>query len=95
MDTRDKRASVLGLGLASLLVLPSPGTLDQGDRQQTTFCYRGILAAAAIVIEGDIITTASSYFGRAVTGQSGVFGRGVTTAVSAFGRTVTTEDTER
>ncbi len=46
VDTRDKRASVLGLGLASLVVLPSPGTLDQGDRQQTACCYRGVLARA-------------------------------------------------
>ena len=42
MNTRDKRASVLGLGLAALLVLPEPGALDQGDRQQLAYCYRGI-----------------------------------------------------
>lgn len=46
MTTRDNRASVLGFGLAALLVLPSPGSLDQGDRQQTAFSYRGILAAS-------------------------------------------------
>lgn len=46
MNTRDKRASVLGLALASLLVLPEPGTLDQGDRQQLASTYRGIAAAA-------------------------------------------------
>lgn len=44
VDTRDKRASVLGLGLAALLVLPEPGTIDQPDRQHVAYSYRGIQA---------------------------------------------------
>jgi hypothetical protein len=44
VDSRDKRASVLGLGLAALVVLPAPGTLDQADRQHVAYCYRGITA---------------------------------------------------
>lgn len=48
IDTRDKRASVLGFGLASLLILPAPGVLDQGDRQQLAYAYRGIQASAPI-----------------------------------------------
>jgi hypothetical protein len=50
VDTRDKRASVLGLGLASLLVLPSPTALDQGDRQQVSYSYRGIAASAPVSV---------------------------------------------
>lgn len=55
MNTRDKRASVLGFGLAALLVLPEPGTLDQGDRQQVAYSYRGILATELVVVEADPI----------------------------------------
>jgi hypothetical protein len=51
IDTRDKRASILGLGLATLLVLPTPGgAIDSGDRQQTTDCYRGVAAAEPITV---------------------------------------------
>lgn len=46
IDTRDKRASVLGFGLAALLVLPEPGTIDQPDRQHVAYSYRGIQAAS-------------------------------------------------
>lgn len=49
VDTRDKRASVLGLALASLLVLPEPGTLDQPDRQHVAYSYRGITAEEIVV----------------------------------------------
>ena len=55
VDTRDRRASVLGLGLAALLVLPAPGALDQGDRQQLAYSYRGISAAALELPDGEII----------------------------------------
>lgn len=45
LDTRDKRASAVGWGLAALLVLPAPdSTVDQGDRQHTAATYRGISA---------------------------------------------------
>ena len=44
VDTRDKRGSVLGFGLAALLVLPAPGAIDQPDRQQVAYAYRGIQA---------------------------------------------------
>lgn len=57
VDTQDKRASVLGLGLAALLVLPAPGTLDQPDRQHVAFSYRGIdTTAIAIDPEPFVIT---------------------------------------
>lgn len=47
VDTQDKRASVIGLGLAALLVLPAPGAIDQPDRQQVAYSYRGIQADVA------------------------------------------------
>ena len=60
LDTRDKRASALGLGLAFLVVLPAPDglALDQGDRQHVAARYRGIEAGAAIVLnicETDVV----------------------------------------
>lgn len=62
-DTRDKRASLLGLGLASLLVLPLPaGSLDLGDRQHLAYLYRGVstassheAVAAVVTVEADEI----------------------------------------
>lgn len=50
LDSRDKRASALGVAVATFaLVLPNPdgAALNQGDRQQVAFCYRGIAASAA------------------------------------------------
>lgn len=42
MDTPNKRASVIGLALASLLILPIPdGGVDRGDRLQLAASYRG------------------------------------------------------
>jgi hypothetical protein len=48
IDTRDKRASCLGIDGPYRFVLPNPdaGAEDQGDRQQVGFKYRGINAAA-------------------------------------------------
>lgn len=46
VDTRNKRASCLGLAFAAALVLPAPdGAIDAADRQQTAYCYAGIAAA--------------------------------------------------
>jgi hypothetical protein len=44
ITTRDKRASVMGSGVDALIVLPQPGTHEQGDRQQVSALYRGVLA---------------------------------------------------
>lgn len=47
IDTRDKRASVIGFSRPSGMTLPNPdGGLNQGDRQQVAYSYRGIAAAA-------------------------------------------------
>lgn len=45
IDSRDKRASVIGHGLASLTVWPNPdGTLNAADRLHMAWLYRGIAA---------------------------------------------------
>lgn len=95
MNTRDKRASVLGFGLAALLVLPEPGTLDQGDRQQTAYSYRGVLAGAAVIITGDEVTTENAIFRRTVTSALAVYRRNATAEDSIYRRAVTAADTER
>lgn len=49
MNTRDRRASALGCGLAFLVSLPLPdAALNQGDRQHAVALYRGILAGAPV-----------------------------------------------
>ena len=50
VDTRDKRASALGVGLASLRPLPGPNnSIDAGDRSQVAVSYR-ISSAAMLVL---------------------------------------------
>ena len=64
LDSRDKRASALGVAVATFaLVLPNPdgATLDQGDRQQVSFCYRGILAAAPGADEPYVVSALAMY----------------------------------
>lgn len=55
VDTQDKRASVLGFGLAFTLVLPAPGTIDQPDRQHVAYSYRGIEAEQPSLLPDNII----------------------------------------
>lgn len=52
LDSRDRRASALACGLAFLAILPAPDglALDQGDRQQTACCYRGIAAGPPVLV---------------------------------------------
>lgn len=59
VDSRDKRASVLGFGLAALLVLPEPGTIDQPDRQHLAYSYRGIEASELNIIISTLDLSAS------------------------------------
>ena len=57
IDTRDKRGSVIGLGLVSVLPLAN-SDIDQADRQQTVHMYSGILAdAPVIVVPGSILVS--------------------------------------
>lgn len=49
MNTRNKRASALGIGLAALVVLPAPDSaITISDRQQTAFSYAGISTAIVV-----------------------------------------------
>lgn len=51
LDTRNKRASAIGIGLALRLVLPSPdGAVGGPDRQQVAYSYAGISAAELAVL---------------------------------------------
>ena len=53
LDSQNKRASALGVAVATFaLVLPNPdgAALNQGDRQQVAFAYRGIAASAAAAL---------------------------------------------
>lgn len=51
VDTREKRASVIGLGRAGRVVLPVPdATVGQADRAQTSWCYAGISAALVFLV---------------------------------------------
>lgn len=46
VDTRNRRASVLGFALAALAILPAPdATIDAADQQQLAYSYPGILVA--------------------------------------------------
>jgi hypothetical protein len=49
LDTRDKRASAINVGLP-WRILPNPDglALDQGDRQQVAYIYRGIDAGQTV-----------------------------------------------
>lgn len=52
VDTRNKRASAIGIGLALRLVLPAPdASVDQPDRQQVSYSYAGISAQALSVLD--------------------------------------------
>lgn len=66
LDSRNRRASALGIGLAALVVLPAPdGTITQADRQHVAFCYAGIEAGALFsydFVEFDDVTLAVAYF---------------------------------
>jgi hypothetical protein len=56
VDTRSKRASVLGIGLAAALTLPlSDGTVGQADRAHVALCYAGITAQQIGAVEANII----------------------------------------
>lgn len=73
IDTRDKRASALGIVLSVALTLPAAdGALDQGDRQQVAFNYRGILAAAAVpIVPVTVFLEGGFGFTQAIVGADG------------------------
>jgi hypothetical protein len=56
VDTRSKRASVLGIGLTAALTLPlADGAMDQADRQHVAFAYAGISAEVAIIASDVVV----------------------------------------
>jgi hypothetical protein len=59
MDTRNKRASALGIALAFRIVFPNPdGSLAaSADRQQSAYCYAGIDAASITSFDAFCDTT--------------------------------------
>lgn len=76
IDTRDKRASILGLVAGITLVLPNPDAAaeTQGDRQQLAFSYPGILAGATVGPAyglDDLTTMVSLYFADTLYAQAG------------------------
>lgn len=48
IDTRSKRASVLGVAIIALTLPLSDGSVDQPDRQHVAFSYAGIAAGAVV-----------------------------------------------
>lgn len=70
LDSRDKRASSIGEGLASLTEWPAPdGTPDAPDRLHLAGYYRGITAEEDVVpdFEGRPTATAAVFGGRFAT----------------------------
>jgi hypothetical protein len=69
LDSRNKRGSALGIGLAALVVLPAPdGAIAQADRQQAAYSYAGIAAGALFTynfVEFDDVTVKAAYFDNA------------------------------
>ena len=49
VDTRDKRASSINMGVVTVLPLAN-NDIDQADRQHTANTYRGILAGIIIPV---------------------------------------------
>jgi hypothetical protein len=61
VDTRSKRASVLGIGLAAALTLPLvDGTVGQADRQHVAFAYAGIAAEVVDAATPDVFVVVGS-----------------------------------
>jgi hypothetical protein len=58
VNTRSKRSSAIGIGLAALVILPAPdGAVAQADRQQVTAAYSGI--AAGVLESYETVTLTS------------------------------------
>lgn len=66
VDTRNKRASVIGVAMATALTLPlSDGAVAQADRQHVALCYAGIEAGALVIVtaSADVIVKARTDVG--------------------------------
>lgn len=63
VDTRNKRASILGLTLSALVILPTPdGTIAATARLMVAACYAGIAASPAVAAAaiGELTTDGAS-----------------------------------
>lgn len=89
VDTRNKRASVIGLAFSVLLTLPAPdATVHDVDRPHLAYSYSGLTAEAPVVGPPDIVN-ATVTFRRNVAGTA-TFARTVQTTMHVRG-TVETE----
>src|SRR3990167_6218300 len=65
VDTRSRRACVLGVANPIILTLPEPaGAISQAERQHVAFCYSGILSevvAGFTVSAGEMNETLRDY----------------------------------
>lgn len=60
LDTRNKRASAIGLAFTALSVLPAPdAAVSQADRQHVAYCYAGISVGQLIVYEFVVFSDAT------------------------------------
>lgn len=94
VDTQDKRASVLGLGLAALLVLPSPGAIDQPDRQHVAYSYRGITAAVAVVLDPVALPTNTASYQTVMTAATASYQGTMTAATASYSAALETDIAE-
>lgn len=63
LDTRNKRAAAIGMGLASLRVLPAPdNVVATADRRQLAFCYPGLGTGATVLTS--LMGMAMAFFTR-------------------------------
>lgn len=64
IDTANKRGSSIGAFAPWRVVWPEPdAAIDQGDRQQTSWSYRGISASSVVTVYGPL-TIAAYEFGE-------------------------------
>jgi hypothetical protein len=70
VDTRSRRASCLGIGLAAALTLPlSDGAVTQPDRQHVAFAYPGIAASTVDAAQAYITVRVGELTGTVRVGE--------------------------
>lgn len=60
VDTASKRASALGIGMATVALIIPSGVIGQAERQTIAHCYSGILADFPVIDTPDCITELQS-----------------------------------
>lgn len=88
INTRNKRASAIGLAFTALSILPAPdGAVSQADRQQVAYTYAGLSAGQLIVYDfitftGETLTPALSFSAETLTPSLSVSSESLTSALS-------------